>query len=81
MLNFPHISRSPDNEGGGYFYDSLSGTSFKKQSKYNIDFIITFMSFFIIVSCWLERVCSTDLRLDTSANGFNHVYTSPQEIY
>jgi hypothetical protein len=31
---------------------------------------------------WHHRVfCSTDLRLDTSTNGFKYVYTSPQEIY
>jgi hypothetical protein len=26
-------------------------------------------------------VCSTDLRLDTSTNGFKHVYRSPQKMY
>jgi hypothetical protein len=28
-----------------------------------------------------DGVCSTDLRLDTSTNGFKQVYTNPQEMY
>jgi hypothetical protein len=29
----------------------------------------------------INGVCSTDLRLDTSTNGFKHVYIRTQEIY
>jgi hypothetical protein len=34
----------------------------------------------MVLSSSHDGVCSTDLRLDTSTNGFKHVYTSLQEI-
>ncbi len=36
----------------------------------------------LLASLWqIWGVCSTDLRLDTSTNGLNQVYTIPQAIY